>query len=65
MFRVSARVRFALALGLATAAPASAQIAVTSPTMVERTVLPGEVYRDAIAIHNSSKTHPGRLALAV
>lgn len=56
MFRVSARVRFALALGLATATPAAAQIAVTSPTMIERTVLPGEVFRDAIAIHNSSKS---------
>lgn len=56
MFRVSVRVRFALVLGLASAAPASAQIAVTSPTMIERTVVPGESYRDAITIHNASKS---------
>jgi hypothetical protein len=45
-----------LIIGLATAGSASAQIAVTSPTMIERTMLPGEMYRDTITIHNSSKT---------
>ena len=52
----SAPAYLALVFGLATAGSASAQIAVTSSTMVERTMLPGETYRDAITIHNGSKT---------
>ena len=65
MFRVSTRVQFALALGLATAAPASAQIAVTSATMIERTVLPGEVFRDADCDSQLVEDHPEAVSLSL
>jgi hypothetical protein len=42
-------------LGVAAASPAFAQVAVTSATLVERTMAPGDEYRDAIAIHNASR----------
>lgn len=48
------RCGLALILTLMTAAAARAQVAVISPTLVERSVRPGEVYQDSINIHNSS-----------
>jgi hypothetical protein len=40
--------------GLVMATPGYAQIAVTSPSLVERVAAPGETYRDTITIRNSS-----------
>lgn len=47
---------FAMAscVGLVAASPGYAQVAVTSPTLVERTAAPGETYRGTISVHNSS-----------
>jgi hypothetical protein len=49
---------FAMAwgVGLVAASSGYAQVAVTSSTLVERTAAPGETYRGAITIHNSSDT---------
>jgi hypothetical protein len=46
----------AMLIGLGSASAAHAQIAVTSSTLVETTGEPGDTYRDAIVIHNSSNT---------
>lgn len=46
----------AISMWLGAPSAAHAQIAVTSPTIVEATGEPGETYRDAIVIHNSSSS---------
>ena len=46
----------AISIWLGATSAAHAQIAVTSPTIVEGTGEPGETYRDAIVIHNSSNS---------
>jgi hypothetical protein len=46
----------AISMSLGAASAVHAQIAVTSPTIVETTGEPGTTYRDAIVIHNSSNS---------
>lgn len=47
-------VALASCVGLAAASPGYAQIAVTSPILVEHSAAPGETYRDTMTIHNAS-----------